>query len=142
MQQQVIVRDQANARPSVHALILQWRDGIPLTARALISERVRLEWEARQSLRETDTGDAPAPLVETFRRPRPKRGLDGSLPATSQAAPSTTLEDVTAVALEGFARNAFFLIVDGRQVVGLDVVIPLRPTSQVTFVRLLPLRGG
>ena len=45
-------------------------------------------------------------------------------------------------ALDGFARNAFFLIVDGRQATGLDDVIPLRPTSNVTFVRLVPLRGG
>jgi hypothetical protein len=32
--------------------------------------------------------------------------------------------------------------VDGRQVTHLDEVILLRPTSHVTFVRLLPLKGG
>jgi hypothetical protein len=49
---------------------------------------------------------------------------------------------VTALALDGFLRNAFFLVVDGRQATDLDEVIPLRPTSEVTFVRLLPLQGG
>jgi hypothetical protein len=53
-----------------------------------------------------------------------------------------TLESVTAVALEGFRRNAFFLIVDGRQMTELDEPIPFRTTSQVTFLRLIPLVGG
>ena len=53
-----------------------------------------------------------------------------------------TLGSVTALALDGFVRNAFFLIVDGRQVTELDETIPFRPTSEVTFVRLVPLVGG
>jgi hypothetical protein len=49
---------------------------------------------------------------------------------------------VTHLALDGFVRNAFFLVIDGRQATALDEVIPLRPTSNVTFVRLMPLKGG
>jgi hypothetical protein len=35
-----------------------------------------------------------------------------------------------------------FLIVDGRQVETLDATFMLTPTSSVTFIRLIPLKGG
>ena len=45
-------------------------------------------------------------------------------------------------ALEAFANNGFFVIVDGHQVEELDEVIPLRETSEVHFLKLVPLVGG
>ena len=137
MLQQLTLRDQVNARPSIHALIIQWREGIPLTPRALIRERVRLEWEARDAT--AAPREALAPLVET---PKPDAALQDTPEGGSRTPRPPTLEDVTTVALDGFVRNAFFLVVDGRQVTHLDEVILLRPTSHVTFVRLLPLKGG
>jgi len=45
-------------------------------------------------------------------------------------------------ALEAFKRNAFFVLVDDRQVDDLEQVLTLRPDSRVSFVRLTPLVGG
>jgi len=47
-----------------------------------------------------------------------------------------------AKALEAFEKNGFFVIVDGRQVEDLDEVIPLRESSEVHFLKLVPLVGG
>ncbi len=45
-------------------------------------------------------------------------------------------------ALEAFARNGFFVLVDDRQVEELDEAIDLRPGTQVSFIKLVPLVGG
>jgi hypothetical protein len=64
------------------------------------------------------------------------------LVSPAPTSPPISLEAATALALDGFLRNAFFLVIDGRQATDLDEVIPFRPTSNVTFVRLMPLQGG
>jgi hypothetical protein len=135
MPQQLVLSDQTNARPRTHAFIIDWQDGVPLTPRTLISERVRMEWDKRAANAFADGQSSP--LVQIT----PLRGAETAVSksATSKLA---TLESVTAIALDGFARNAFFLVVDGRQMTDLDEEIPLQPKSRVTFVRLLPLQGG
>ena len=45
-------------------------------------------------------------------------------------------------ALEAFKHNGFFVIIDGQQVESLDEVLPLRETSEVHFLKLVPLVGG
>jgi hypothetical protein len=45
-------------------------------------------------------------------------------------------------ALEAFGRNGFLLLVDGRQIESLDEEIRVRPETQVTFLKLVPLVGG
>jgi hypothetical protein len=45
-------------------------------------------------------------------------------------------------ALKAFERGRFMLLVDGRQILGVDDVVTLSAASAVTFVRLVPLRGG
>lgn len=45
-------------------------------------------------------------------------------------------------AIDAFGRNGFLLLVDGRQLTGLDEPISLRPQSEVRFVKLIPLVGG
>jgi hypothetical protein len=51
-------------------------------------------------------------------------------------------ERLIAVALEAFARNGFFMIFDGRQIIDLDEVLTVEPDSTATFLRLVPLVGG
>jgi len=51
-------------------------------------------------------------------------------------------ENQYAKALEAFEKNGFFVIIDGQQVEKLDEVIPLRETSEVHFLKLVPLIGG
>ncbi|HLK58811.1 MAG TPA: hypothetical protein VKU00_19720 [Chthonomonadaceae bacterium] len=46
------------------------------------------------------------------------------------------------LALDAFARNGFFILVDDRQVESLEETITLTPTTQVSFVKLVPLVGG
>ena len=142
MLQQLHLRDRTYGQMATAPRVMDWQDSVPLTPRTLISERVRIEWEAqeaerlakiREMAREEARGTLP-PLVDVamMRRLNPYRAAQAPV----------TLESVTALALDGFLRNAFFLVVDGRQATDLDEVIPLRPTSEVTFVRLLPLQGG
>lgn len=45
-------------------------------------------------------------------------------------------------ALEAFERNGFLLLVDDRQVETLEEEIRVRPETQVTFLKLIPLVGG
>jgi hypothetical protein len=45
-------------------------------------------------------------------------------------------------AVEAFVRGGFFVLVDDRQLTGLDDVITVRPDTEVSFVKLVPLIGG
>jgi hypothetical protein len=141
--QQLIVRDQVHGRPPTDTFNMPWQDSVPLTPRMLIAERVRLEWETQEQERQAErdrkaSGNSmSAPLVDgaMMQRMNPYRfGI--------RSGGTVTLKSVTDLAIEGFGRNAFFLIVDGRQIADLDEVIPFKPTSDVTFVRLIPLKGG
>jgi hypothetical protein len=154
------LRDQANAgKPAAPTLVMDWQDSVPLTPRLLITERIRIEWDAHEAQRDTEreaeireeaareqaARDGWAPLVDIdmMRRMNPFRNSDRELSGTSMSAVEPlSIDEVTALALEGFERNAFFLLVDGHQATELDETIPFRPTSQVTFVRLVPLVGG
>jgi hypothetical protein len=46
------------------------------------------------------------------------------------------------LAVEGFGRNGFFVIVDDRQVTELDDELALTADSEIRFVRLIQLIGG
>ena len=46
------------------------------------------------------------------------------------------------VAQEAFQRNGFLILVGDRQVEHLDDEILIEPSTQVSFVRLVPLAGG
>jgi hypothetical protein len=51
-------------------------------------------------------------------------------------------EAQTTVALRAFERGHVLLLVDDRQVEGLDQVVTLSAASTVTFLKLVPLVGG
>ena len=139
MLQQLVLRDQINGRPADQALVMEWQESVPLTPRTLIlgtgADRVGgREADHEAKARET----ARDMLVEMMRRVNPYRRSPGASAPMSEATTPLTLKSVTALALDGFVRNAFFLVVDGRQATDLDEVIPLRPTSERHVVRLLP----
>lgn len=46
------------------------------------------------------------------------------------------------LAVDAFQRNGYFILVDDRQAESLDEVITVTPTTQVSFVKLVPLVGG
>jgi hypothetical protein len=113
--------DQHGARPAVAAGALGWNEGVPITARLLIAERLRREFE-----RFDPRGDAlPLALVPSGGNNR-----------------TATLDETIEIALRDFSANRFFLIVDRRQIVDLDAPFPLTPASSVVFLRLTQLKGG
>jgi hypothetical protein len=117
--------DQAGAQPPIAVGSLSWSDGVPITARLLIAERVRLELERPFERFAARGGELPAALM--------------ILGASTRA---MTLDEAIETALRGFSTNRFFLLVDRRQIVDLDTPFRLTPASSVVFVRLTPLRGG
>lgn len=51
-------------------------------------------------------------------------------------------EDQCEKAVEGFRKNAFFVIINGRQVEELDEPISIVEPCEVHFLKLIPLVGG
>ena len=47
-----------------------------------------------------------------------------------------------ALAVEGFATNAYFVIIDDRQAETLDETFVVGPQTKVSFIKLTPLVGG
>src|SRR5262249_37969023 len=100
--------DQAGAQPPIAVGSLSWSDGVPITARLLIAERVRHELEPFLERFDTRGGELPAALV--------------TLNASTRA---MTPDEAIETALRAFSANRFFLLVDRRQIVDLDAPFPL-----------------
>jgi hypothetical protein len=117
--------DQAGTKPPIAVGSLSWSEEVPITARLLIAERVRREFEPLLERFEARAGELPAALV--------------TLSAGTRA---MTLDEAIDTALREFSANRFFLLVDRRQIADLDAPFPLTPKSTVVFLRLTPLKGG
>jgi hypothetical protein len=117
--------DQAGAEPPTAVGSLAWSDGVPITARLLIAERVRLELEPLFDRFDARGGELPLGLVKL-----------------STSTRATTLDEAIEGVLRAFSTNRFFLLVDRRQIVDLDTPFRLTPASSIVFVRLTPLKGG
>ena len=117
--QQFVVFERVNARPPERVGHLDWRQGIPVTGRLVIEERVRMEFERGTVM----------PRVEGYRPLSSRFGArDG--------------ENAVALTLKAFGRGSFFLFVGDAQVIDLDAEIVLKPGDEIVFVRLVPLKGG
>jgi hypothetical protein len=68
-----------------------------------------------------------------------ERTLNGYRMRTRRAVDA---EDQVRKVEQAFEQNGFILLVDERQAAGLDEWLALRPDSQVTFLKLVPLVGG
>ena len=53
-----------------------------------------------------------------------------------------TVGDEIIRAQQAFAARAYMIVVDNRRVWGLEDVLTLGPTTQVEFIKILPLVGG
>jgi hypothetical protein len=73
-----------------------------------------------------------------------RQAAAGAVRFPSKVAEASPIDPAEAVgmAVEGFERGAFLVLVDGRQADRLDAVLELGPGSRVTFLRLVPLAGG
>ena len=114
----ITIRDQNGTQPIGSPWVLEWSDkGVPMTVADLIRERVRIEFEAGG-----DGRDERPRLVDVLT----DREFD------------RVVEDV----LWAFEARTFLLLVGDRQMEGLDDVISLKPDTEVTFLRLIPLKGA
>ena len=107
------------------------------------AERVRFDSEI--AAQEADRGPRNEWLVTPGAIERALNGPRGAYGPGVRARKRVNLiksEPLIAVALEAFARNGFFMIFDGRQIVDLDEVLTVEHDSAVTFLRLVPLVGG
>jgi hypothetical protein len=122
----VIVRDQAAGAPDFELEIEL--DSLEVTAAELIRGRVLAEL--------TRVGGAvPRPIVAISE-------LEEALNGPRSDGRTLDPEHETASALTAFERGRFVLVVDGRQIERADETVTLTPDTPVTFVRLVPLRGG
>lgn len=133
---QLCVRDESPTGQSLYELALDFLSE-RITVRELIRERVHhevREFNRRQTdsvfhglVQPTDTEQVlnGRPSEYRLKQPRP---IDW--------------EAQFARALEGFARNAYFVIIDGQQVESLDQEFVIGPATNVSFVKLVPLIGG
>jgi hypothetical protein len=111
------------------------------------AERARFDGEiaAQEANRETNRDPrnqwlvTPGAIERALNGPR---GVYGPGVKARKRMTSIKSEPLIAVALEAFARNGFFMIFDGRQIVDLDEVLTVEQDSTVTFLRLVPLVGG
>jgi hypothetical protein len=63
------------------------------------------------------------------------------LRAVSSARPGAVGDEITR-AQQAFAARAYMIVVDNRRVWNLEDMLTLGPTSQVEFIKILPLVGG
>ena len=73
-----------------------------------------------------------------------RQAAAGAVRFPSAVAEVRSIDPAEAVhmAVDGFERGAFLVLVDGRQAERLDEVLEPGPGSRVTFLRLVPLAGG
>lgn len=125
------VHDETVSGAKTPAIELEFANGT-ITARELIASRVEEEvrrFNAQQS--EVFQG-----LVQPSES---EQTLNGYKLRTRRAIAATPQVER---ALDAFARNGFFLLVDERQIESLDERITIGLNTQVSFVKLLPLVGG
>ena len=72
----------------------------------------------------------------------PEARLNKILPVKRRSAALLDAEQEFAKAIEAFEKNRFVMLFDDRQVDGLEDELTVVPGSEVTFLHLMPLRGG
>jgi hypothetical protein len=125
-----------------------------ITARDLIRCRIEADVALHNAAeRARVDGDAATPAIEALNAwlvipGAVELALNGRSGAYGPGVPARkppaliNSEPLVATALAAFARNAFFMIFDGRQVIDHDEVLTVTEDSTVTFLRLVPLVGG
>ena len=129
---QVCVRDETLSGQSLYEQSLEFLSE-NVTVRELLRERVH--HEVREFNRQQDKL-----IFHGLVQPDDtERTLNGS---KLKAHRRLDWEAQFASAVEGFATNAFFVIIDDRQAETLDEMFVVGPQTTVSFVKLIPLVGG
>ena len=124
------VRDEGTAPPREQHRVTLELPATSVTVRELLRRRIE------QEVAEFNAGRA-----QTF------RGLVTPHPAERALNPERAPRRIdadkqVAAAVEAFERTRLLVLVDDRQVEDLDEELELRPDSDVSFVKLVPLAGG
>jgi hypothetical protein len=129
---QVCVRDETVSGQSLYELSLEFLTEV-ITVRDLLRERVH--HEVQEFNRQQDKL-----IFQGLVQPEDtERTLNGS---KLKAHRPLDWEAQFALAVEGFATNAYFVIIDDRQAETLDEAFAVGPQTTVCFVKLTPLVGG
>ena len=117
----------------------EWKDaGSRLRLREFITQVVLEEVAAFQDRQ------AQQRLLRVLTSAEIKQGAErgkvamGGRDLEQEVDPQATVE----TALQAFEDGLYFVFVDSQQQLSLDDEVRLRPDSQVTFLRLVPLAGG
>ena len=114
-----------------------------VTAQELIRRYV-YETVKERNQQEAERVQAVEATRQTFETNEAERQLNGSLRIATPPSVARRIdwEEEAKRVMEAFRRNRFFLLVDDRQVTDLEATITLRPETQISFLRLVPLAGG
>lgn len=129
---QVCVRDESASGQGLYEITLEFlKDRI--NVRELLRERVHQEVREfnRQQNKLVYQG-----LVEPTDTERTLNGSKLRVPRPLD------WEAQFALAIEGFLKNAYFVLIDDVQAEDLDQEFVVGPKTKVTFIKLIPLVGG
>lgn len=125
----VTIRDESFPRSEIVEVLLRLSSH-RLTARDLISERVRAECDQRLL-------DGSGRLARLIQPGKKEEALNGP-GAVDKVDPDREIGR----ALSAFEKNGFVLLVDDLQVEALDDELEIKDETVVTFLKLTPLVGG
>ncbi len=128
------IRDETATGEPVHEFPLEFPNE-RITIRELIRERVYQE-VSEYNFRSRRLGGLFRGLVQPTDAERTLNGF--KVPKDRDI----DWEAQFARAIDAFGRNGFFILVDDRQAETLEETIVIRPSTQVSFVKLTPLVGG
>ena len=129
-----MIRDETATGQSVHTFSLEF-ESESITVRELIRERVYQE-VSEYNFRSRRQGGEFRGLVQPTDAERTLNGF--KVPKGRDI----DWEAQFARAIDAFARNGFFILVDDRQAEALDEPITIGSRTNVSFVKLTPLVGG
>lgn len=125
------VRDETTAGVADHSFTLEFPSE-QITVRELIRERVYQEVK--------DYNRKRAGFFRGLVRPSAaKRTRDGY---RIEKGRSVAWKPQFQKAIEAFEKSRILVLVEDRQCEALDEVLSIRPSTEVTFLRLVPLEGG
>lgn len=129
----VTVKDETYTGKILHELELEFTTE-KVTVKAIIEERVKQEvHKYNQYLPERFMG-----LV----KPSKKENLLNRVGLKSKKPPKIDSEKQIYIALEAYAKNGFFVLVDNKQCDALHDEVILHANSKISFLKLTPLVGG
>ncbi len=131
---QITVRDETATGQITNEMVLEFLTE-EITVRELIRERVYQEVQDHNLKLRTEKPAANGPV--------PQAHLEQQLnPPRKSHRKEIDWQAEFEKAIDGFLNNRFFILIDARQPDTLDERIQLRPDTQVSFIRLVPLVGG